>query len=114
MVETIYTHCLAKAGATEGFPFGDDVLVMKVGGKIFALMNLEARPVRVNLKCDPLRAIDLRERYEGVMPGWHMNKKHWNTVDAEADVPRPDLLEMIDHSYDLVRQSLPKAVREAL
>lgn len=87
---------------------------MKVGGKIFALMNLEARPVRVNLKCDPLRAIDLRERYEGVMPGWHMNKKHWNTVDAEADVPRPDLLEMIDHSYDLVRQSLPKAVREAL
>ena len=114
MVETIYTHSLAKAGATEGFPFGPDVLVMKVGGKMFALMNLEERPVRVNLKCDPVRAIELRERFHGVMPGWHMNKKHWNTVDAESDVPRDVLLKLIDHSYDLVRKSLPKAVREAL
>jgi predicted DNA-binding protein (MmcQ/YjbR family) len=101
-------YCLRKPCATEGTPFGPDVLVFKVGGKIFALATLDEVPTTVNLKCDPDLALELRDRYEQITPGYHMNKKHWNTVEIEGDIPGPELRKMIDHSYDLVARSLPK------
>jgi predicted DNA-binding protein (MmcQ/YjbR family) len=100
-------YCLSKPHATEGTPFGPDVLVFKVGGKIFALAALDEVPTTVNLKCDPDLALDFRDRYEQVTPGYHMNKKHWNTVEIETRIPDAELRMMIDHSYDLVANSLP-------
>jgi predicted DNA-binding protein (MmcQ/YjbR family) len=100
-------YCLSKSGATEGTPFGPDVLVFKVGGKMFALAALDEVPTTVNLKCDPDLALELRDRYEQVRPGYHMNKKHWNTVEIEGGFPDAELRKMIDHSYDLVARSLP-------
>ena len=102
-------YCLSKPHATEGIPFGPDVLVFKVGDKMFALAALDEVPTTVNLKCDPDLALDLRDRYEQVKPGYHMNKKHWNTVEIETGIPEAELRKMIDHSYDLVASSLPKA-----
>jgi predicted DNA-binding protein (MmcQ/YjbR family) len=107
-------YCLAKPGATEGTPFGEEVLVFKVENKIFALMSLEALPATANLKCDPDLALELRDRYEEVQPGYHMNKKHWNTVELEGGIPTVELRKMIDHSYALVIASLPKSVRAKL
>ena len=101
-------YCLAKPNVTEGTPFGADTLVFKVGGKMFALASLDEVPPRVNLKCDPERALDLRDRYEEVQPGYHMNKKHWNTVELGGGIPETELRSMIDHSYDLVVARLPK------
>lgn len=88
-------------------------LVMKVGGKIFALISLDG-DFGVNLKCDPERAIDLRERYSGILPGYHMNKKHWNTVRPEANLPGSLVAELVRHSYELVLASLPRKEQEAL
>ena len=102
-------YCLSKSRATESLPFGPDVLVFKVGGKMFALAALDEVPTTVNLKCDPDLALDLRDRYEQVTPGYHMNKKHWNTVEIETGIPGAELRKMIDHSYDLVANSLPKS-----
>jgi predicted DNA-binding protein (MmcQ/YjbR family) len=102
-------YCLNKPGATESTPFGPDVLVFKVGGKMFALAALDDVPTTVNLKCDPDLALDLRDRYEQVRPGYHMNKKHWNTVEIEGGIPGAELRQMIDHSYDLVVKSLPRS-----
>jgi predicted DNA-binding protein (MmcQ/YjbR family) len=102
-------YCRRKPRATEGTPFGPDVLVFKVGGKMFALAALDEMPTTVNLKCDPDMALDLRDRYEQVRPGYHMNKKHWNTVEIEGSIPDAELRKMIDHSYDLVIESLPKS-----
>lgn len=110
-VEAFRKYCLAKTGAEETTPFGEDNLVFKVGGKMFALLALDEIPAAANLKCDPDRALELRDRYEQITPGYHMNKKHWNTVLIDAGIPETELLEMIDHSYDLVRASLPKAAR---
>lgn len=107
-LEEFREYCLAKPGATEGTPFGDDTLVYKVGGKMFALASLEEVPPRVNLKCDPERALDLRDRYEEVQPGYHMNKKHWNTVELSGAIPDSEVRGMIDHSFDLVVARLPK------
>ena len=101
-------YCLSKLRATEDTPFGPDVLVFKVGGKMFALASLDEIPTRVNLKCDPDLALELRDRYEQVTPGYHMNKRHWNTVEIENGVPDIELRKMVDHSYDLVVQRLPK------
>jgi predicted DNA-binding protein (MmcQ/YjbR family) len=101
-------YCLSKRCATESTPFGPDVLVFKVSGKMFALAVLDEVPTTVNLKCDPDLALDLRDRYEQVTPGYHMNKKHWNTVEIDGGIPDPELRKMIDHSYDLVVKSLPK------
>ena len=101
-------YCLSKPGTIEDTPFGPDVLVFKVGGKIFALAALDEVPARVNLKCDPDLALDLRDRYEQVTPGYHMSKKHWNTIEIDRGIPAVDLLRMIDHSYELVVKSLPK------
>ena len=104
-------YCLTKPGATEDTPFGPDVLVFKVGGKMFALAAFDAVPTTVNLKCDPDLALDLRDRYEQVRPGYHMNKKHWNTVEIEGGIPAVELRRMIHHSYELVVKGLPKAIR---
>jgi predicted DNA-binding protein (MmcQ/YjbR family) len=105
-------YCLGKPHATEGTPFGENVLVFKVGGKMFALAALDEVPARVNLKSDPDLALELRDRYEQVQPGYHMNKKHWNTVEIESGIPEAELRKMIDHSYELVVKSLPKAKRK--
>ena len=107
-LEDFREHCLNKPHVTESTPFGEDVLVFKVAGKMFALAALDEIPVTVNLKCDPDLALELRDRYEQVRPGYHMNKKHWNTVQIEGSVPDSELRRMIDHSYDLVVKSLPK------
>ncbi|MEZ4701936.1 MAG: MmcQ/YjbR family DNA-binding protein [Rhodothermales bacterium] len=112
--ESFRTYCLAKKGVTEETPFGPDALVYKVAGKMFALTGFDARPIRVNLKCDPERAIELRERYESVLPGYHMNKTHWNTVVCDGGIPDDEVRELIDHSYELVVASLKKADRDAL
>jgi len=106
--EQFREYCLAKAGVTEGTPFGEDTLVFKVAGKMFALLALDAVPPRVNLKCDPDRALELRDRYEQVLPGYHMNKKHWNTVILDGAVPSQIIVEMIDHSYHLVQSKAKK------
>ena len=107
-------YCLSKTCATESTPFGPDVLVFKVADKIFALAALDEIPVTVNLKCDPDLALDLRDRYEHVRPGYHMNKKHWNTVEIDSGVPEAELRKMIDRSYDLIVKSLPKAAKAQL
>lgn len=113
-LDALRTYCLAKPGATEDMPFGDDVLVFKVMGKMFALTNLARLPAQVNLKCDPARAIDLRERYAAVQPGYHMNKTHWNTVLLDGSLALDLVEELIDHSYELVVQGLRKSDRETL
>ena len=109
--DSLYTALSNKPGAEETFPFGPDVLVMKVGGKMYALVGLERLPMGVNLKCDPERALELRATYEGVEPGYHMNKKTWNTVILDSDVPTDLIRELVDHSYDLIVDSLPLARR---
>ena len=113
-VETFREYCLGKPHVTEGTPFGETVLVFKVGGKMFALVALDEIPARANLKCDPDLALELRDRYEQVQPGYHMNKKHWNTVEIEGGIPAAELHKMIDHSYELVVKSLPRAQRAKL
>ncbi len=100
-IEILREYCISKRNVTESFPFGDDTLVFKVAGKIFALANLEG-DLTINLKCDPSRALELRERYAAVTPGYHMNKKHWNTVFIDGTVPDKEVFSWIDHSYDLV------------
>ncbi len=112
-IEEFRDYCLLKAGVTEETPFGPDTLVFKVGGKIFALTDIETFG-SINLKCDPERAQELREQYEYVLPGFHMNKKHWNTVLIGTSISGGQLRGLIDHSYDLVRAALPRAVRAAL
>ncbi len=106
--EQFREYCLSKPGATEDTPFGPEVLVFKVAGKMFALTSLERFPITANLKCDPDLALELRDRYEQVQPGYHMNKKHWNTVEIDSGIPDTELRKMIDHSYELVVNSLPK------
>lgn len=108
-LEEFREYCLSKPAASEGTPFGETVLVFKVGGKIFALASLDDVPARANLKCDPDLALELRDRYEQVRPGYHMNKRHWNTIEIEAGIPDAEIRKMIDHSYDLVAKKLPKA-----
>lgn len=113
-IEAVVNYCLSKLGATEGFPFGEDVLVFKVCGKMFAAMGLERRPLGINLKCDPAKALELRASHEEVQPAWHMNKKHWNTVVIEGNLSKSEIKEMIDDSYDLVVSKLTKKDREKL
>jgi predicted DNA-binding protein (MmcQ/YjbR family) len=113
-VDAFRDYCLRKAGVSESTPFGEEHLVFKVGAKMFALLTLEEVPPTANLKCDPDRALELRDRYEEVRPGYHMNKKHWNTVELVGAIPEAELREMIDHSYELVVASLPKSARAAL
>jgi predicted DNA-binding protein (MmcQ/YjbR family) len=113
-LEQFREYCLGKQGATEDMPFGADIIVFKVAGKMFALARLDQVPATANLKCHPDLALDLRDRYEQVRPGYHMNKKHWNTIEIDGGIPEAELCKMIDHSYGLVVQSLPKAKQAAL
>jgi len=113
-LESFREYCLSKPAANEGTPFGEDVVVFKVGGKMFALAALDEVPATVNLKCDPDLALEWRDRYEQVQPGYHMNKKHWNTVEIGTGIPDAELRKMIDHSYELVVKGLPRATRKKL
>ena len=114
-VEEVRDYCLRKKAVTEEFPFDSDTLVFKVMGKIFLLMGLTSEPFRVNLKMNPELAEQYREKYFDVQPGYHMNKKMWNSVYfATGNIPRKELVWMIDHSYDEVVKKLPKKIREEL
>lgn len=106
-IESIREYCLSKKATTESFPFDEDTLVFKVMGKMFCLTSL-SEPDRINLKCDPEKAIALREEYNCVLPGWHMNKSMWNTVVLDGTVSNNIISEWIDHSYDEVVKKLPK------
>ncbi len=113
-IETLREYCLSKKASAEGFPFGEDTLVFKVMDKIFLLVSLSSNPLQFNAKCDPEKAIDLREEYDAVKPGYHMNKKHWNTVIIDGSISIALIKKMIDDSYNLIVQSLPKNLREEL
>lgn len=113
-IQQLYEFCLSKKGVTEHFPFDEDTLVFKVGGKMFALTSLsnwENEQAAINLKCDPERALELRAQYEAINPGWHMSKVHWNTVHFNSDVSDKMICELINHSYDLVFKSLTKKMQ---
>jgi predicted DNA-binding protein (MmcQ/YjbR family) len=112
--EAIATHLLSFPEASEDQPFGPDVDVYKVAGKIFAILSPEAEPPAISLKCDPLIAIELREEYEAVAPGYHLNKNHWNTVTLNGSVPDRELKKMISHSYEQVVTGLPKTLRDKI
>ena len=101
-IETLREYCLSKPGAEETLPFGPDTLVYKISDKIFLLTGLGEGQLSFNVKCDPGKAIELREEFSCVLPGWHMNKKHWNTIIVDGSVSSKQLKEWIDHSYDLV------------
>lgn len=116
-LETYYEYCLSKKGVTEHFPFDEDTLVFKVGGKIFALSSLnrwEKGQPAVNLKCDPERAEELRAEYDAIQPGFHMSKVHWNTIAINAAVADGLVKELIDHSYELVFKSLTKKMQREI
>lgn len=119
--KTLQSYCASKLGVTEEYPFDEVTLVLKVMGKMFALIPYEPyegrdheQPPRLNLKCDPVLAEVLRNTYDAVQPGYHMNKRHWNTVIVDGSIPPDEVYEMIDHSYDLVVKGLKKADRERL
>ena len=116
-LETYYEYCLSKKGVTEHFPFDEDTLVFKVGGKMFALSSLsqwEKGEPSVNLKCDPERAEELRAQYDDIKPGWHMSKIHWNTIAVNKSVSDNLIRELINHSYELVFGSLTKKMQSEL
>ena len=113
-IETFREYCLAKPGVTEELPFGEDTLVFKVLGKMFALTSLDDEQFHINLKCEPEKAIQLREMYACVQPGYHMNKQHWNTVSVDGSVPPREVYQWIDDSYQLVAAKLTRAQKVTL
>lgn len=113
-LQQLREYCLAKPGVEETTPFGPDTLVFKVVGKIFLLTGFDSDPLQFNVKCDPEKAIELRERYPGVQPGYHMNKKHWNTIVVDGSVSIKLVKEWIDDSYELVANGLSKKEKELL
>lgn len=110
-IEHLREYALNKERATESTPFGEDTLVYKVYGKIFMLLSLDT-PLQINLKCDPELAVELREKYESIIPGYHMNKTHWNTIIIDGSVPSREILKLIDHSFSLVLNSIPLKKRK--
>jgi predicted DNA-binding protein (MmcQ/YjbR family) len=112
-IEEIQKYCNTKNGVTEGFPFDDTTLVFKVANKIFCLASLKP-PLSINLKCDPEKAIELREQFEEVIPGYHMNKQHWNTIKLDGILRNSQIEEWIDDSYNLIVSSLPKKIKNNL
>jgi predicted DNA-binding protein (MmcQ/YjbR family) len=112
--DDVLAFCAGMPGAIEDYPFGDGVAVFKVGKKMFALVMLDGDPGFVNLKCDPDLALELRGRHTAVRPGYHANKRHWNSVDLDGSIERGELEEMIEHSYELVVDGLPRAERARL
>ena len=113
-LETAIAHCYGKPGVTGETPFGPEVLVFKVAGKMFALTDPGEFPPALNLKCEPARALDLRDEYPAIRPGYHMNKRHWNTLTLDGTLPGALVRELIDHSYALVVAGLPRAARAML
>ena len=113
-LESFRKYCISKKGVTEEFPFNEDTLVFKVMGKMFALTDVTEVELSMNLKCNPERAIELREQYQAIIPGWHMSKKHWNTVTPDNLFNDAFLEELIDHSYELVVGGLTKKDKIAL
>jgi predicted DNA-binding protein (MmcQ/YjbR family) len=113
-LRTLRKSCLAKPGVTEGHPFGPGVLVMKVAGKVFAIIAEDSDPLSVSLKCEPEIATVLRDTYDAVGPGYHLNKRHWNTVTLDGSIEDDRVLEWIEDSYDLVVDKLPRRVRDEL
>lgn len=111
-IETLREYCIHKEKVEECFPFDETTLVFKVAGKMFLLADIDSRPISFNVKCDPGKAIELREKYSFVQPGFHMNKTHWNTVEWDSRANSKLIFSWIDHSYDLVVSSLPKKVQE--
>ncbi|OJW32312.1 MAG: MmcQ-like protein [Sphingobacteriales bacterium 46-32] len=107
-IESLREYCLSKPGTEETFPFGPDTLVYKVNGKIYLLVGLDEQPARFNVKCDPDKAIELRDEYPAVLPGYHMNKKHWNTIILDGSITDRLLKEWIDHSYELVNKTVTR------
>ena len=112
--EEIREYCLEKKGVEESFPFGETTLVFKVGGKMFLLLSLDERPVQFNVKYEPTKAIELREKYSCVLPGYHMNKNHWNTIICDNTASKKLMLQWIDDSYQLVAGSLPVKTRRII
>lgn len=113
-IEELREYCLLKKGVEECLPFGDETLVFKVMGKMFVLTGIESQPVEFNVKCNPEKALDLREQYSCVLPGYHMNKQHWNTILCDGSVSNKQLQEWIDDSYKLVVSSLTKKLKAEL
>lgn len=113
-INQLKDYCLNKKGTYVNFPFDETTMTIRVGEKMFALIDISAKDLRVNLKCNPMLAELLRLDYVGIIPGHHMNKKHWNTVYLNKDVPEDKIFEFIDHSYTLVFNSLTKKVRESI
>lgn len=113
-IEELREFCIKKTFVTEGMPFGPDVLVFKVMEKVFLLCPLTTIGLKINLKCDPEMAIALREKYSSVVPGYHMNKKHWNTIYCNNEISDTEIYDLINHSFDLVVASLPKAVKQKM
>ncbi|RYF94918.1 MAG: MmcQ/YjbR family DNA-binding protein [Chitinophagaceae bacterium] len=113
-IEQLRDYCLSKEFVEESFPFGPDTLVFKVGGKVFLLTGLGAENLSFNVKCDPDKVNELREAFSCVLPGYHMNKKHWNTIIVDGSASNQQLKQWIDDSYDLVIKSLSKKIRESL
>lgn len=112
-IEEYREYCISKKAVTEEFPFDDSTLVFKVGGKVFALCGVNNFSY-INLKCKPEKAIELREEYSGITPGFHMSKKHWNSVSTNDSVPQKLIEELINHSYDLVYKKLTKKVKQEI
>ncbi len=112
--EELREFCLSLKGTTESFPFDEFTLVLKVQGKMFALLPLDNPETQISLKCDPERAIQLREEYSAIVPAWHFNKKHWNTVIINPEITKDLLYELIIHSYNLVVAGLPRKLREEI
>lgn len=110
-IEELREYCVLKEGVEESFPFGNDTLVFKVYGKIFLLCGLENNPISFNAKCSPEKAIELREQYACIRPGYHMNKKHWNTIECDGSISKKLVFELIDHSYHLVYKK-PKPTKK--
>jgi predicted DNA-binding protein (MmcQ/YjbR family) len=113
-IEQLREYCLSLRGAEETLPFGPDTLVYKAGGKVFLLTGLDEEQLRFNVKCDPDKAVELREQFSCVLPGYHMNKKHWNTIVVDGSVSVAQLKEWITDSYQLIVESLPKKLRDEL
>ncbi len=113
-IEELREYCLKKLGCTESFPFDEHTLVFKTGNKMFALFSIDSHPLRINLKCDPERAIELREQYNWILPGYHMSKIHWNSVIVNEETDHTLLYELIDDSYQLIYDSLPLKVKKEM
>ena len=113
-IEEFRTYCLSKKLVTESFPFDETTLVFKVADKMFALTGLDRQPTQVNLKCDPEKALQFREEYEDIIEGFHMSKKHWNTITIEGSISNELIVELINHSYDLVVKGMTKKKQKEL